>query len=84
MTGEKEKVGSTCRATGALRPGADLRNCRESSSESFKRQRALVSYSYPLSTDQVVLLHLQRTASCTRTNEVAEMGKLTAGRRYAG
>ena len=84
MTEEKGKAGSTCCATGTRRPGADLRNCRKNVSESFKRRTSLGQVFLPsLFADQVVLLRLQRTASRIRTDEVAGMGKLTAGHRYA-
>ena len=66
------------------RPGADLRNGREILSESFKQRTSLGQVFLPsLFADQVVLLRLQRTASRIRTDEIAGMGKLTAGHRFA-
>ena len=77
MTGERGEVSSSCCATGALRPGAD---CEMAVKFHLNRSTAFVKCSH---IDQVILLRLQRTASRIRTGEIAGMGKVTAGRRYA-
>ena len=79
----KGRLGSSCCATGALRPGVDREMAVKFYLNRSTCEQAFVKYSH---LDQVVLLVSNETAIRIKTDEVAgtlNMEKLTVGRRYA-